>query len=205
MQWYFDFISPFAYLQSHRLTELAQHEDIECIPVLFAGLLNHWGNVGPAEIQPKRRWTFEHCVWLAERDGIPFTLPPHHPFNPLPLLRLSIALKNDLTRVQRLFNFVWAEGKLPQESDAFAALLQECGLTEDTLNTEQVKQQLRDNGERAIQAGVFGVPTLVRGERLFWGYDATDMAISHRDKQQWPADKLAEVSAFPEGQARPRK
>lgn len=202
MQWYFDFISPFAYLQSSQLTELAEHEDIECVPVLFAGLLNHWGNVGPAEVAPKRTWTFEHCIWLAERDNIPFNLPTHHPFNPLPLLRLCIAMNNRLPVVRRLFDFVWVEGHVPQEEGPFNQLLDELGVSVNQLQTDDIKQQLRKNGEQAVNAGVFGVPTLVRSDRLFWGYDATDMAIAHRDDKSWPEQKIAEASTLLQGTAR---
>lgn len=202
MQWYFDFISPFAYLQSTQLTELAKHEDIECVPVLFAGLLNHWGNVGPAEVAPKRTWTFEHCIWLAERDGIPFKLPPHHPFNPLPLLRLSLVMNSQIPVVQRLFKFVWVDGHVPQDDVAFNTLLDEFGVSTDQLQTEKTKQQLRINGEQAVNAGVFGVPTLVRGDRLFWGYDATDMAVAHREGTLWPEQKIAKASTLSQGTAR---
>ena len=205
MQWYFDFISPFAYLQSRRLMELSQHEDIECVPVLFAGLLNHWGNIGPAEIVPKRTWTFEHCIWLAERDGVPFNLPPHHPFNPLPLLRLCIVMNNQLPVVQRLFDFVWVDGCIPQDKQAFSALLDEFEIPADQLQTETVKQRLRENGEQAVNTGVFGVPTLVRADRLFWGYDATDMAIAHRDGDSWPEKKIAQASTLSQGTARKQK
>ena len=135
MRWYFDYISPYAYLQSTRLHELEKQQPLECIPVLFAGLLDHWENIGPAEIQPKREWTFKNAAWLAHRDSIDLTMPAHHPFNPIPLLRLSIALGNEIDVVQRLFRFVWAEGHLPTETQAFEALLTAVSYTHLTLPT----------------------------------------------------------------------
>jgi 2-hydroxychromene-2-carboxylate isomerase len=116
IDWYFDFISPFSYLQSELLHRLPTETEVRFKPLLFAGLLNHWDNKGPAEIVPKRAWTFEHCAWLAHRHGIPMTMPAHHPFNPLPLLRLCIALGATPAAVQRLFRYVWREGKLPTYS-----------------------------------------------------------------------------------------
>ena len=53
--WYFDFVSPFSYICLHRLKELPPDLAIEYRPVLFAGLLNHWGQKGPAELPAKRR------------------------------------------------------------------------------------------------------------------------------------------------------
>jgi len=90
--WYFDFISPYAYLQAARLDELAKHANIRARPVLFAGLLNHHGQLGPAEIAPKRKFVFRQSLWTAKHQGIPMKLPPAHPFKPLPPLRLAIAM-----------------------------------------------------------------------------------------------------------------
>jgi len=95
IDWYFDFISPYSYLAFEALpAALAAIEPAPVVrlrPVLFAGLLNHWGHMGPAEVAPKRRFTYEHCTWLADRHRIPMRAPRHHPFNPLPLLRAAIA------------------------------------------------------------------------------------------------------------------
>jgi len=171
LQWYFDYVSPFAYLQwAHQLPRLEQG-DIEYKPLLFAGLLKHWGHKGPAEIPGKRRFTYRYTAWHAERLGVAFTMPAAHPFNPLPLLRLSIARDNDPRVVERLFRFVWQEGHIPDDAAAWAGLTGELGATGAELGDPSVKQRLRDNGEEAIAQGVFGVPTLVARGEIFWGLD----------------------------------
>src|SRR5512143_3172046 len=111
--WYFDFVSPFAYLQSEQLASLAPRISIRYKPVLFAGLLGANGQKGPAEIAAKRTFTYRFCLWQARRQGIPFKFPPQHPFNPLPLLRLAIACDSSPAAVHRIFRFVWADGRLP--------------------------------------------------------------------------------------------
>lgn len=213
MRWYFDFISPFAYLQSTRLQQLAQLEEIEFRPILFAGLLKHWGQLGPAEMKTKRQWTFEHCTWQAHRDGIPLTLPPEHPFNPLPLLRLCIAAGTNRSAaqksqiVQRLFHYVWVDGQLPANEAAFTALCDEFGLGIDDINSNKVKEELKENGEMAISEGVFGVPTVISDEKLYWGYDATDMVLASFGSDQsanWPGAALAAAARLPEGLQRKR-
>ena len=88
--WYFDFISPFAYLQWQAVRRLPGIVPV-CRPVLLAGLLSHHGHKGPAEIPSKRLFTYRHAQWRADRAGIPMTFPPAHPFNPLAALRLCIA------------------------------------------------------------------------------------------------------------------
>ena len=177
--WYFDFISPFAYLQWQLLQRQTPALPLQPIPILFAGLLAHWDNKGPVEIAPKRQWTYEHCLWIAHRHGIPMRLPSQHPFNPLPLLRLCIAKQNDHAIVDRLFRFVWQEGHLPTNEGAWLALLQELKITTAEMETAEVKNTLRLHGELAIAAGVFGVPTAVVNQRCFWGVDATDMLIAY--------------------------
>ncbi len=176
IDWYFDFISPFAYLQWRRLRAEAPALALRPVPVLFAGLLSHWDNKGPVEIAPKRGWTYAHCLWIARRHGIPMRLPSAHPFNPLPLLRLCIALGNTPQVIDRLFDFVWHDGQLPVEGPAWQQLLAAFG--NPASDTDSVKSALRANGEQAIAAGVFGVPSAVIGSDLFWGVDATDMLLA---------------------------
>ena len=177
--WYFDFISPFAYLQWQLLQRQTTDFTLQPIPTLFAGLLAHWDNKGPVEILPKRQWTYEHCLWIAHRHGIPMRLPAQHPFNPLPLLRLCISKQNDHAVVDRLFRYVWQEGHLPSEEHAWQALLNELQITQAEIETAEVKDSLRRHGDLAIAAGVFGVPTAVVNQQSFWGVDATDMLIAY--------------------------
>ena len=177
--WYFDFISPFAYLQWQLLQRQTTDFTLQPIPTLFAGLLAHWDNKGPVEILPKRQWTYEHCLWIAHRHGITMRLPNQHPFNPLPLLRLCIAKQNDHAVVDRLFRYVWQEGHLPSEEHAWQALLNELQITQAEIETAEVKDSLRRHGDLAIAAGVFGVPTAVVNQQCFWGVDATDMLIAY--------------------------
>ena len=175
LDWYFDFISPYSYLQAELLPTLPSDVQVNYKPVFFVGLLKHWDNVGPAEIAPKRQWTFENVAWLARRHGITLGLPASHPFNPLPLLRLCVALGPTQEVVQRLFRYVWREGHLPDEAGPWQALLDELGATPAMLEQEEVKAGLRANGEAAIAARVFGVPSSVIDGKVFWGVEATDM------------------------------
>ena len=178
IDWYFDFISPFAYLQWQRLRREAPSLLIHPNPVLFAGLLKHWDNKGPVEIPPKRGWTYAHCLWIAHQYEIPMRLPSKHPFNPLPLLRLSLALNNSAEVVDRLFRFVWQEGHLPDDTEHWHSLLDELRMSDDILHSADIKARLIAHGEAAIAAGVFGVPTAVVNGQCFWGVDATDMLIA---------------------------
>lgn len=176
IDWYFDFISPFAYLVSQSLHHLPDDVELQPRPILFAGLLKHWETKGPAEIPTMRRYTFRHIRWLADNHSIALTLPPMHPFNPLKLLRLCIALENSDRVVQRLFRFVWSEGKSSDSPEQWQSLADELGVGDiDTLiGNQSIKDQLSDNTRLAIQRGIFGVPTFVVDEEIFWGFDAIE-------------------------------
>jgi 2-hydroxychromene-2-carboxylate isomerase len=205
IDWYFDFISPFSYLQSELLHTLPPEATLRLKPVLLAGLLAHWDNKGPAEIEPKRVWTFEQCAWLAHRHGIALTLPAMHPFNPLPLLRLFIAHGGGRDALHRIFRYVWRDGRLPTDADGFQDLLRELGVTPAMLEAPEVKEELRRNGDGAIAAGVFGVPTAVVDNRCFWGLDATDMLLAWlRDDPFFQSDSFKSAQALPPGLQRNR-
>ncbi|KAJ3332785.1 hypothetical protein HDU76_013112 [Blyttiomyces sp. JEL0837] len=188
VDWFFDFISPFAYLQFELLqrqpltTSSGKHIKIIYKPTLFAGLLENWGQLGPAEIPPKRTFTYEISSWIAHKHGIPFTQPAHHPFHPLPLLRLAVCCNGDPIAIRRIFRFVWGEGHVASQEEYWKPLLHELGVSEEDIGKDDVKEMLRRNGREAVEMGVFGVPSLVvRGmdggfKRLFWGVDSTEMA-----------------------------
>ena len=188
-KWYFDFVSPFAYLQFQRLDTVPSALDYEMVPVLFAGLLKHWKHKGPAEIRPKRLDTYRHCQWLADRLGVPFQVPQAHPFNPLPYLRLCLSLGTSRELVGAIFSYLWTEGAPAHTESGITELANRLGVENlaEQLNSPSVKQQLRANTEQAIAEGVYGVPTFVVGTERFWGLDQMEM--------------LSEWLANPEGMA----
>lgn len=172
--WYFDFVSPFAYICLHRLKELPQDVRIEYRPVLFAGLLGHWGQKGPAEIASKRRYTYRWCNWWAKRLGIPFRFPAGHPFNPLQHLRLSIACGSTPEAVRKIFDSLWTGGDDAASPLAFGTLSRTLGIDPMQLGAEEIKNALRSNTEQAAARGVFGVPTFEVDGELFWGADSIE-------------------------------
>jgi len=204
--WYFDYVSPFAYLQfAGEFPRLRDRLAINCVPVLFAGLLNHWGQKGPAEIAPKRVFTFQFCAWWAARHGVPYILPAKHPFNPLGALRLTIALDARPDVVGEIFRFIWGEGRDVGDPGEWAALAQRLGVgdAEALVARPEVKERLRSNTERAVAAGVYGVPTLVIDGHTFWGVDATEMACDYLgDRGMFGRGELARATRLPVGAAR---
>lgn len=207
--WYFDFVSPFSYLQCEQLPALERSIRVRYRPVLFAGLLKAHAHKGPAEIAAKRRFTYRHVVWQARALGIPFKFPPEHPFNPLPLLRLALAADCEPDAVRRIFRFVWRDGRLGDLPIEWAELMAELEVPDAhaRIASQEIKDQLRRNTDEAIARGVFGVPTLAIGEELFWGADATGMAADYIAAGcRYTDPEMARVAELPVGAERdPRK
>lgn len=190
IDFYFDFISPFAYLAFEHLPEaLAGHSyQVHYKPVLFAGLLQHHGQRGPAEIPGKREWTYRHVMWLAQHHGIDLQMPAQHPFNPLALLRLAIACSSNGEPnrfvTESVFRHVWRGGLDGADPVRLQSLVQQLGPAHD-LQDATVKARLRQNTEEAVALEVFGVPTLVVDGKLFWGFDALPMLREYVSGGAW--------------------
>ena len=206
LPWYFDFISPFAYLQWRRLRR--DHADValEPKPLLFAAILNHVGQLGPAEIPQKRRHTYRIVLWQARAAGIPLHFPPAHPFNPLPALRLCLAAPDRMQAIDAIFAHIWEHGRLADSVEALADVAASLGIDDPAaIARDEVKRELLANGEEAMALGVFGVPTLRVRDELFWGNDATELALAFaRDPGTLDAE-MRRVDAIPEAIQRIRK
>lgn len=182
VDFWFDALSPYAWLAFDRLPQALEglNVAVNYQPVLLAGLLAHWGQKGPAEITPKRAWTYRQVLWLAHQQGTPLQLPQPHPFNPLALQRLAVAAAPaggtpSRRTVELLFRHVWCrDGADPNEPAALAALAAAVAPLRDPAG-DDVKAELRARTEAAVALGLFGVPTLVCDGRSFFGLDALPM------------------------------
>jgi 2-hydroxychromene-2-carboxylate isomerase len=186
--WYFDVISPFAYLALGEIEQLAQRITVTYRPILFAALLEHWKHLGPAEIPPKRVHTYRLCLFEAQRRGIPFRLPPSHPFNPLKPLRLLTALDAAPHAVRIVMDRIWRDGLDLSIEENWQATCAAIGLDSakaaSLVEAAETKAKLRANTDAAVEAGLFGVPTLRIGGELFWGADALPMARAYLENPE---------------------
>jgi 2-hydroxychromene-2-carboxylate isomerase len=205
--WYFDFLSPFAYLQCGKLPVLPRDLQVTIKPVLFPALLNHWGNSGPAEISSKRRFVYRFVNWHADRRGMPFKIPPIHPFDPLPPLRLAILANSEWRAVMIIFEFLYARGINIEGEEAIAEVGSALGIQDafGRISAPEVKLALKENTEEAIQNGVFGVPTFVMNGDLFWGDDAIEMFLDYvYNPDIFNEPEMLRISNLPMGHERPQ-
>ena len=201
---YLDFISPYAYLAFEKLpVALMGHSySVTYKPILFAALLKHHGQLGPAEIPSKRDWTYRQVLWLAHQQGLDLHMPASHPFNPLSLLRLAVAApaQGDPNRYvcETVLRHVWCGGAEASDSARVQALtdhLKPARLP----GCEEVKAQLKANTDEALALGVFGVPTFALENKLFWGLDALPMLAAYLSGDPWFDDAWSDVASVAQG------
>jgi 2-hydroxychromene-2-carboxylate isomerase len=201
VDWYFDFVSPYSYIGLHRLGDL--EANIRYRPVLFAGLLNHWGQKGPAEIPAKRRWTYRWCAWWARELGVPFRFPAAHPFNPLNHLRLAVASGCEPEAIRRIFESIWVSGEDAMDPERFKQLCADLRIDPARLSDAGIKDGLRANTEEAAARGVFGVPSLVIDAEVFWGADSIEFACAFlADPAVVRNDEMRRLDGLPVAAAR---
>lgn len=187
---YIDFISPYAWLAFEELPEalMGLSYSMTYKPLLFAALLKHHGQLGPAEIPAKRDWTYRQVQWLAHSKGRRLDMPAAHPFNPLGLLRLAIATDpNGCPNryvCETLFRHVWVGGQDAADATRLAALTQQLAPARDP-DDASVKVQLRAHAEEAIAKGVFGVPAFEVDGKVFWGLDGLPMLRAYLQGDAW--------------------
>jgi 2-hydroxychromene-2-carboxylate isomerase len=176
----FDYISSNAYIAWDQLPALAGKYGyaIEPVPVLFAGLLEANGTVGPAEVPTKSLWMTKNNARKAILLGIPLNPPAFHPFNPLLALRASSLPLPPADRVRlidALWKAVWVRSLHVSDPAVVQTVAGEIGLDGARIvadaQTLESKARLRKQTDDAIARGVFGVPTMEVGDELFWGYD----------------------------------
>ena len=194
---FLDFISPYACLAFEQLPRALQglSYGIEYRPLLFAGLLKRHGQLGPAEIAPKRDWTYRQVLWLAHRHGIDLQLPAVHPFNPLALLRLAVACAATPVGTgspgaanryvcETIFRHVWRGGADAADPARLEHLLAMLKPGRDPAG-DDVKRELKASTDAAIARGVFGVPTFAVDDKVFWGFDALPMLRGWLEGDPW--------------------
>jgi 2-hydroxychromene-2-carboxylate isomerase len=180
LRFYFDYLSHNAYLAWTQLPELESRfgVEVEPVPVLFAGLLEAHGQLGPAEVLPKSIWMARNVLRKAALLGVELNPPRHHPWNPLLSLRISgapLPAPQRRALIDALFRGAWVDGRHLSEPAEVEAIAAGAGLDGPGLvraaQQPEAKARLREQTDAAIAEGVFGVPTLIVEDQLFWGYD----------------------------------
>jgi 2-hydroxychromene-2-carboxylate isomerase len=210
IRFFFDPISPYAYLAFEQLPKALEglSYSVSYHPVLFAAMLKHFGQLGPAEIAPKRQWTYRQIQWLARQQGTPLQMPASHPFNPLALLRLALACGQggmcNRYVAETIFRHVWIGGQDAGDATRLQTLSDQLKPARSPQDAS-VKAELQANTDAAIAQGMFGVPTLEVDGQHFWGLDALPLLRAYLLGDEWFASsEWKAAAALPSGAVRNR-
>jgi len=195
IHFYFDFISPYAWLAFKALPQSLEgiSHRVHYHPVVFGAMLKHHGQLGPAEMSGKRDWTYRQVMWLAKQQGTDLKMPASHPFNSLALLRLAVATSDNGEPnryvVESIFKHVWCTGLEASDSERLEAfqlhLRSQAHLSLKDPQSVEVKQLLQQQTQQAIDLGLFGVPSMVVNGQVFWGQDALPMLRAYLQGDAW--------------------
>ncbi len=183
VKFYFDFLSPFSYFAWKNIEDLKQKHDLclEYYPTPLGPLLNHWEIKGPGEITPKREFLLKTCLRYAAKKNWEFTTPKTHPFNSLYALRMSlteVAGVHQEAVIKCFWEAGWNKRIDMGEPEELLAALRERNLPADELYeksfTREAKLSLKNNIAEATSQGIFGVPSLIIDNELFWGNDSLE-------------------------------
>ena len=202
VDWFYDVISPFAYLQLEQFDRLPKDIEVTLRPIVLGAILSHWQTKGPAEIPTKRTFIYRIAQQRALERGLTLKVPPAHPFNPIRTLRLAVALGQSQEVTRTIMRFIWRDGGDVASEAGWKDLCQrlETPGDEAMLSTDTVKAGLRANTDLAIELGVFGVPTFHANGELFWGEDATGLFLSYlADPTLFTTGEWNRISNLPVG------
>lgn len=177
VQFYFDFLSPYSYVAWTWVR--TQSFEFEYIPVSVPSVISHYDTKGPAQIKPKRDYLFKDLLRFTELNNIPFTTPKSLPFNSLYALRLalkSVAGAHQKEVIDTIFCAGWVEGLEIGSDDVLKEILLSKGLPVEELFSKMEAREsrisLKENIESGLKKNLFGVPTFLVDEEIFWGNDS---------------------------------
>ena len=196
VRFHLDFISPYAWLALLEAEEFGKMLEIQwrIEPVVYAGILNETGLIGPGEVEIKRNYTFDDVVRCAARLGHEFAGPPSHPFRSLEAVRTLWVFREDpkaLQLARNISNACWGRGADISQFETIASLVEDSGLDasdlESRITAPATKSGLMASTTAAMERGVFGVPTFEFEGELFWGHDRLPHLASRIQGQVPPA------------------
>ena len=183
IDFYFDFVSPYTYLAHKKIINLNQRSNFIYKPILLGGLHNLGGITAPAFNERKMKNMREDCILIAKKNEIPFIWNEKFPINSLYLMRgyLCIAEEKKDKFIDICFDAYWKDNLDISEEEILKQILTNCEIDENlfkqNIKDQKIKDELKNLTSHAFDNNVFGAPTFVINNRLFWGQDRLDYAL----------------------------
>ena len=190
IDFYFDFISPYSYLAHKKIKNLKKNEDIHFTykPVLVGGLHNLQGIVAPAFINSKLKHMISDCNLIAKKDKTDFIWNSKFPINSLNILRGYLFVKNEIKDfyLNEMFDAYWKDNLDISNEEILIKLLKKCSIDTESffegIKNPKIKDELINITQKAHNKEIFGAPTFVINDKLFWGQDRLEFALDEYNK-----------------------
>ncbi len=185
LEFYFDFISPYSFLAYKKLISLKNKDKIKVIykPLLLGALHKLGGITAPAFNKRKMKNMKNDCELIAKKNNINFKWNDKFPINSLYLMRGYLTMENDLKDkfFEVCFNAYWKNNVDISDEENVKNILKICDLDNNTffenIQSQKIKDELRELTNLAFEKDIFGAPTFVVNNKIFWGQDRLDYAL----------------------------
>ena len=188
---YFDFVSPYSYLAHKEIKKIENKEGIKIRynPILLGGLHNLHGIKAPAFIPAKAKHMIKDCKLIAEKNEIKFKFNYYFPIKSLNLMRGVLVAEEDNIKsyyIDNVFNTIWQDGLNMNDDTIIQKVLKNLNVNPKTFNlrtaSSLIKDSLRKKTSDAYEKGIFGAPTFVVNNKVFWGQDRIEFALKEASK-----------------------
>ncbi len=190
-EFFFDFASPYAFIAHKKIIQFEKEKtiNVKYKPVLLGGLLKLAGIKANADIPIKARYMIRDCKTSAEKNNIVFKFNNYFPILTLNLMRCVIVAERkgfERNFINKVFEAIWIDGLNLNDSSILEKLLKNLEINPKVFLTDasdqKIKDDLKKRTEEAFSKGVFGTPSFVVNNKLFWGQDRLEFAISEANK-----------------------
>ena len=188
---YFDFISPYSFLAHKEMRKIENKTNIKISykPILLGGLHNLHGIKAPAFIPAKAKHMIRDCKLIAERNNVKFKFNSYFPVNSLNLMRGVLVAEEDNIKnyyIENVFNTIWQDGLNMNDENIIQKVLKNLNINPKTfglrITSALIKDSLRKITSNAYEKGIFGAPTYVVNNKIFWGQDRIEFALREASK-----------------------
>ena len=188
---YFDFVSPYSFLAHKEVRKIENKEKIKIRynPILLGGLHNLHGIKAPAFIPAKAKHMIKDCKLIAEKNNINFKFNSYFPIRSLNLMRGVLVAEEDNLKnyyIDNIFRAIWQDGLNMNDENIIQKILKNLNVNSKTFSlrstSSSIKESLRKKTNDAYEKGIFGAPTFVTNNKIFWGQDRIEFALKEASK-----------------------
>ena len=188
---YFDFVSPYSFLAHKEIRKIEDRIKIKITykPMLLCGLHNLHGIKAPAFIPAKAKHMVRDCKLIAERNSVKFKFNTYFPIKSLNLMRGVLVAEEDNIKnyyIDSIFNTIWQDGLNMNDDNIIQKVLKNININPKTFSLRStsslIKDSLRKKTSEAYEKGIFGAPTFVSNNKIFWGQDRIEFVLKEASK-----------------------